>query len=177
MDNQQGPTVWHLELCSMLCGRLDGRGVWGRMDTCLYMAESLHRSPETITTLLISSTPNIKLKVKKKICSKKKVYFQNHHQSYIPGAYNDKWERLGDQAGQGNKVHTSKGLQQHGEELSSYAGGDRDPKWALRREEISPVRAYWRVQGGLPKRSCTGFKQDSWDAEAGRDLTSTEQKR
>ena len=24
--------------CSMLCGSLDGRGVWGRMDTCLCMA-------------------------------------------------------------------------------------------------------------------------------------------
>ena len=33
MDNQQGPTVWHMELCSMLCGSLDGRGVCGRMDT------------------------------------------------------------------------------------------------------------------------------------------------
>ena len=32
MDNQQGPTVEHRELCSVLCGSLDGRGVWGRMD-------------------------------------------------------------------------------------------------------------------------------------------------
>ena len=44
------------------------------MDTCLYMAESLHRSPETITTLLISSTPNIKLKVKKIKYAQKKRY-------------------------------------------------------------------------------------------------------
>ena len=29
MDNQQGPTVEHMELCSMLCGSLDERGVWG----------------------------------------------------------------------------------------------------------------------------------------------------
>ena len=28
-----GPTVQHMELCSMLCGSLDGRGVWQRMDT------------------------------------------------------------------------------------------------------------------------------------------------
>ena len=28
--------------------------LWGRMDTCIYMAESLHCSPETITSLLIS---------------------------------------------------------------------------------------------------------------------------
>ena len=52
MDNQQGPTVQHMELCSMLCGSLDGRGVWGRMDTCLYMAESLHCSLETIVNQL-----------------------------------------------------------------------------------------------------------------------------
>ena len=29
LDNQRGPTVQHRELCSMLCGSLDGRGVWG----------------------------------------------------------------------------------------------------------------------------------------------------
>ena len=49
----------------MLRGTLDGRGVWGRMDTCICMAESLCCPPETTTTLLISYTPNIKLKVKK----------------------------------------------------------------------------------------------------------------
>ena len=27
-----------MELCSMLCGSLDERGVWGRMDTCICMA-------------------------------------------------------------------------------------------------------------------------------------------
>ena len=42
-----------MELCSMLCGNLDGRGLWGRMDTYICMAECLHYSPETITTLLI----------------------------------------------------------------------------------------------------------------------------
>ena len=31
-----------IRLFSMLCGSLDGRGVWGRMDTHIYMAESLH---------------------------------------------------------------------------------------------------------------------------------------
>ena len=36
---------------------LDGRGLWGRIDTCVCMAESLCSSPETTTTLLISSTP------------------------------------------------------------------------------------------------------------------------
>ena len=57
VDDQQGPTVWHKELCSMLCGSLDGRGVWGRMDTCMCMAESLCCSPETIIILLIGYTP------------------------------------------------------------------------------------------------------------------------
>ena len=57
MDNQQGPPVHHRELCSMLCGSLDGRGVWGRMDTCMCMAQSLCCPPETITTLLIGCSP------------------------------------------------------------------------------------------------------------------------
>ena len=29
MENQQGPTVERREPCSVLCGSLDGRGVWG----------------------------------------------------------------------------------------------------------------------------------------------------
>ena len=29
MDNQQGPAGQHVELCSMLCGSLDGKGVGG----------------------------------------------------------------------------------------------------------------------------------------------------
>ena len=45
------------ELCSMLCGSLNGRGVLGRMDTCVYMAELDCCVPETITTLLIGYTP------------------------------------------------------------------------------------------------------------------------
>ena len=56
-DNQQGPAVEHMELCSKLCGSLDGRGVWGRMDTCLCMPEALHCSAGTITTLSIGYTP------------------------------------------------------------------------------------------------------------------------
>ena len=65
MDKQQGPTVEHRELCSKLCGSLDWRGVWGRMDTCICMAESLYCLSETITILLISYTP-IKIKSFKK---------------------------------------------------------------------------------------------------------------
>ena len=37
MDNQQGPSVQHSELCSVLCGGLDGRGVWGENGyMCVY---------------------------------------------------------------------------------------------------------------------------------------------
>ena len=55
----------HREPCSGLCGSLDGRGVWGRMGTCVWMAESLHSSPETVTTLFISCTPIENKKVRK----------------------------------------------------------------------------------------------------------------
>lgn len=65
MDNQQGPTVQHMELCSMVCGSLDRRSL-GRMDTCICMAESLRCSPETITTLFVNQLyHNTKLKVLK----------------------------------------------------------------------------------------------------------------
>ena len=37
----------------MLCGSLDGKGVWGRMDTWICTAESLRRSLETVPTLFI----------------------------------------------------------------------------------------------------------------------------
>ena len=37
----------------MLRGRLDAMRVWGSMDTCICMAESLCCPPETIITLLI----------------------------------------------------------------------------------------------------------------------------
>ena len=67
MDDQQEPAVQHRELCPMLCGSLDGRGVWGRMDSGTCIAESLHCSPETITILLIGYTP-IQNKMLKKMC-------------------------------------------------------------------------------------------------------------
>ena len=55
-------------LCSpgdsaQLCGSLDGRGLWGRMNTCIRMAESLCCSPKTITTLFANQQkPKTKLK-------------------------------------------------------------------------------------------------------------------
>ena len=57
MDNQEGPIVQHRELCLMLYGSLDGRGVCERMDICICMAESLCCPVETITTLLVGYTP------------------------------------------------------------------------------------------------------------------------
>ena len=43
-----------MELCSILCGSLDWRGVWRRMDTYICTAESLHCWPETITKLFVN---------------------------------------------------------------------------------------------------------------------------
>ena len=39
MFNQQGPTVQQRELCSMLSGSLDDRGVWERRDTYICKIE------------------------------------------------------------------------------------------------------------------------------------------
>lgn len=50
---------------------LDGRGVWGRTDTSVCMAESLCHSPETIT-LLISYIPMQNKKFKKGTYYKKR---------------------------------------------------------------------------------------------------------
>ena len=35
----------------------DQKGTWGRMDTCIHMAESLCCPPEVITALVIGSIP------------------------------------------------------------------------------------------------------------------------
>ena len=50
----KGPTVPHREPYSMSFGSLDGRGVCGRTNTCIGVAESLCHPPETITTLLLA---------------------------------------------------------------------------------------------------------------------------
>ena len=65
-NNQQGPTVQHRELCPILCGSLDGRGVWEGMNRCICMAESLCCSPETITALFTGYTPMQNEKFKEK---------------------------------------------------------------------------------------------------------------
>ena len=60
-----------------VCGSLDGRGVSGRMDTCICTAESLCCSPKTITTLLISYTPIQTKKFKNKSIKKYKINSSN----------------------------------------------------------------------------------------------------
>ena len=43
-----------MTLCSMLYDSLEERGVWGRMDICMCVAELLCCIPEIIMTLLIT---------------------------------------------------------------------------------------------------------------------------
>jgi len=86
--------ITNVELCSVLCVSLDGRGIWGRMDTYIYMAESLHCSPETTTTLLIGHTLiQIKsLKFENKYWKKKKRILEWVAISYSRGS---SWSRDG----------------------------------------------------------------------------------
>ena len=65
----------------MLCGGLDGMGIWWRMTICICMAEfQFFRTvpPETITTLLISYTPtrNKRFNLKKDAGLKKELILQ-----------------------------------------------------------------------------------------------------
>ena len=69
----------------MLCASLGGRGVLGRMDTRICMAESLRYSPETIINIVNCCTPTqnvfgVKKKNKNKIFkkSKEKESIQNN---------------------------------------------------------------------------------------------------
>ena len=71
-----------MELCSMLCGSWDVRGVWGKMDTCICMAESLHCSLETITTLLTGYTPTQNKKYKVKTNKRKMNLFTKQKQTH-----------------------------------------------------------------------------------------------
>jgi len=52
-----------MELCPVLCGRLDGKRVWGRMNT--YTVQLLFSALETITTLQIDYIPILNKKLKK----------------------------------------------------------------------------------------------------------------
>ena len=50
----RGVQVEHMELCLMLHGSLDGRGIRGIIDTRIYKAESLSSLPETIVATIIT---------------------------------------------------------------------------------------------------------------------------
>ena len=52
--NQQGPTVWHVELCLVFCNNLSGKIIQKGIDTCI--AASLCCTSET-NTLLINYAP------------------------------------------------------------------------------------------------------------------------
>ena len=76
MDSQQGPTLQHMELCSVLCGSLEGEEFGGRMNAyvcvcvcvcvCVSMAESLCCSPGIVTTLFVNQ-----------LCPRTKINFKN----------------------------------------------------------------------------------------------------
>ena len=59
MDHQRGPAVQRRGLCSVSRGSLDGSGVWGRMDACMRVAESLHWAPDAITALVIGHAADL----------------------------------------------------------------------------------------------------------------------
>ena len=73
----QGPRSHMLQLKKKKEKRSCMKIFWGRMDTCIFMAESLHCLPETVTALLIGYTPiqNKKFKRKKEI-----LLPQNHNE-------------------------------------------------------------------------------------------------
>lgn len=71
MDSQQGHTIEHRKLYSILCRSPYGKGVWGRMDTCICIAKSFCCPPETITTLLTGYILQCQVKIYGKIFSRK----------------------------------------------------------------------------------------------------------
>ena len=65
MYNQQGYTYSTGDSAKCYVAAWMGVEFEGRMDTCIYMAESLQRLPETITTLFANRLYPIKIKSKK----------------------------------------------------------------------------------------------------------------
>ena len=92
MDNQQGPTVGHREFYSILCNHLNGKRIWKRIDTCIFITVSLCCTPKTNTTLLINYTP-IKNSLKKK---KQRVTKLLKKLSYVISRYKvNQWQQRG----------------------------------------------------------------------------------
>ena len=75
----------------MLCGSLDGKGFWGRRDTCIYMADSLYYPPKTITALLIgcSAIQSKKFFLKKNIYPVIKSHGQRSLTVYNPWGHRE----------------------------------------------------------------------------------------
>ena len=58
INNQQGPTVQHRELCLIFWEYyINGKRFFKKIDTCLCITESLCCTPETNTTSLINCAP------------------------------------------------------------------------------------------------------------------------
>ena len=73
MDSQQGHTIEYRKVYSILCGSPSGKGIWGRMDTCICIAKSFCCPPETITTGYILQC---QVKIYGKIFSRKQCSFK-----------------------------------------------------------------------------------------------------
>ena len=72
MENKQGPAAQPRELSSMSRGSLDGRGVWGRRDTCTYINPfAIHLKLSQHCLLPIPPTQIKTLLFKKKSIQKK----------------------------------------------------------------------------------------------------------
>ena len=56
---------------------LDGRGVWGRMDKCICMADRICCPPETVTTLLLGFKISFFFFFKKNIFIKQTMCFED----------------------------------------------------------------------------------------------------
>ena len=75
-----------MELCSLLRSRLDGRGLWGGMHTCIRMAKSFRCSPETFTTVFVNCLyPNTKQTIKQKNISQIKIRLNISLEMYWDG--------------------------------------------------------------------------------------------
>jgi len=78
MDTQQGPTVQHEELCSVLCVSLmegEFRGEWTH--AYVWLSPFAAVLPKTITTLLIGYTPTHKFPKKPNKEEKKQTYLSS----------------------------------------------------------------------------------------------------
>ena len=69
-----------MELCSMLCGSLDGRGVWGRIHVYVWMDHFAVRLK--LSQYCQSAIPQYKMKIKKKKTFELTEPLQGHEASW-----------------------------------------------------------------------------------------------